>query len=170
MSRTRPLGYVFTPGPQTARHQIFLPDGTSRCLPRISGASATSASCLWIRRCVSAYNGNHVSGTLRYVQSNLPASPEYGPVLVVNHPNNAPTGTFPDLRASTSRPSRPTFSAPAPATTASPSRRPARCRCPSPTARSASACRARTNGGPIPATRQPDHRQRCRVLVRRPPD
>ena len=45
-----------------------------------------------------SYNGNHVTGNLRYAYDNLPLSPLNGPVLVVDHPNNAPTGSFPDLR------------------------------------------------------------------------
>jgi hypothetical protein len=45
-----------------------------------------------------SYNGNHVSGTLKYDLDNLPKSPLDGPITVVNHPNNAPATGWPDLR------------------------------------------------------------------------
>jgi hypothetical protein len=47
------------------------------------------------------YNGNHVMDTLKYALNNLPKSPLLGPVLVVDHPNNAPATGFPDLRGKT---------------------------------------------------------------------
>jgi hypothetical protein len=47
------------------------------------------------------YTGTRGIGQLRYEQSNLPLSPANGPVVVVNHPNNAPAAGFPDLRGRT---------------------------------------------------------------------
>jgi hypothetical protein len=92
------LGYVFVPGPQSSRHTIFLPDENLQ-MPRTDQWSISYERQIpWDSALRINYNGNHVSGTLRYVQDNLPVSPEYGPVLVVDHPNNAPTGTYPDLR------------------------------------------------------------------------
>ncbi len=47
------------------------------------------------------YTGTRGIGLLRYTQDNLPRSPLNGPVLVVDHPNNAPAAGFPDLRGRT---------------------------------------------------------------------
>lgn len=92
------LGYTFVPGPQAARHAIFLPDENLE-MPKTDQWSISYERQMPLDSTIRfSYNGNHVSGTLRYVQGNLPVSPENGPVLVVDHPNNAPTGTFPDLR------------------------------------------------------------------------
>jgi hypothetical protein len=92
------LGYVFVPGPQSARHTIFLPDENLEMPKTDQWSISYERQMPWDSALRISYNGNHVSGTLRYVQDNLPVSPEYGPVLVVDHPNNAPTGTYPDLR------------------------------------------------------------------------
>ena len=47
------------------------------------------------------YNGNHIPNNLKYALGNLPLSPLNGPVVVANHPNNAPAAGFPDLRGKT---------------------------------------------------------------------
>jgi hypothetical protein len=47
------------------------------------------------------YQGNHNDKRLKYSLDNLPISPVNGPVLVVDHPNNAPAAGFPDLRGRT---------------------------------------------------------------------
>ena len=92
------LGYTFVPGPQTARHQEFWIDPDLEMPMTDQWSVSYERQLPWDSSLRISYNGNHVSGTLRYVQGNLPLSPEYGSVLVVDHPNNAPTGTFPDLR------------------------------------------------------------------------
>jgi len=48
-----------------------------------------------------SYNGNHTMGTLRYAYQNAPQSPLAGPIVVANHPNNAPAAGWPDLRGKT---------------------------------------------------------------------
>ncbi|HSN69607.1 MAG TPA: hypothetical protein VLV48_10195, partial [Thermoanaerobaculia bacterium] len=48
-----------------------------------------------------SYTNKHGEGLLRYVPTNLPRSPLDGPVLVVDHPNNAPAAGAPDLRGRT---------------------------------------------------------------------
>jgi outer membrane receptor protein involved in Fe transport len=95
------LGFVFTPGPQTARHTLTLADDTLE-MPR------TRQWNLTVERQVAfdstlrvSYTGTKGEGLLRYQQDNLPASPLLGPVLVVDHPNNAPVAGFPDLRGRT---------------------------------------------------------------------
>ncbi len=52
------------------------------------------------------YNGNHIPNNLKYALGNLPLSPLNGPVVVANHPNNAPAAGFPDLRGKTHRSGR----------------------------------------------------------------
>jgi len=92
------LGYTFVPGPQAARHQEFWIDPDLEMPTTDQWSISYERELPFDSTLRISYNGNHVSGTLRYVQDNLPVSPEFGPVLVVDHPNNAPTGTFPDLR------------------------------------------------------------------------
>ncbi|MGH9456416.1 MAG: carboxypeptidase regulatory-like domain-containing protein [Thermoanaerobaculia bacterium] len=48
-----------------------------------------------------SYTNKHGNNLLRYVPTNLPLSPLDGPVLVVDHPNNAPREGHPDLRGQT---------------------------------------------------------------------
>lgn len=92
------LGYVFVPGPQSARHQEFWIDGNLE-MPHTNQWSVSYERQLPLNSALRVtYSGNHVMGTLRYDLGNLPLSPANGPVLVVDHPNNAPTGSFPDLR------------------------------------------------------------------------
>jgi hypothetical protein len=92
------LGFVFTPGPQTARVSLTLPDedlempasrkwnvSVERVLPFDSSLRIT-------------YTHNYNGKRLKYTYDNLPLSPLDGPVTVVDHPYNAPTGTYPDLR------------------------------------------------------------------------
>lgn len=92
------LGFVFVPGPQTARHTITNVD------PNLEMPYTHQWSLSYERRLPLdsslriSYNGNHVIGTLKYALDNLPQSPLAGPVLVVDHPNNAPAAGFPDLR------------------------------------------------------------------------
>ena len=92
------MGYVFVPGPQTARHQEFWIDGTLG-MPHTNQWSLSYERQLPLDSALRiTYNGNHVMGTIRYNQGNLPLSPANGQVLVVDHPNNAPASGFPDLR------------------------------------------------------------------------
>ena len=95
------LGFVFVPGPQTGRVTLTIPD------PNLEMPSTTKWN-LSVDRVMPfnstltiSYQGNHNDKRLRYAQGNLPASPLNGPVLVVDHPNNAPAAGFPDLRGKT---------------------------------------------------------------------
>jgi outer membrane receptor protein involved in Fe transport len=91
-------GFVFVPGPQTARHSLTIVDpdlempytqqwnlSLERKIPFNSSLRVT-------------YSGNRGIGLLRYVQDNLPVSPLAGGIVVANHPNNAPAAGAPDLR------------------------------------------------------------------------
>ena len=91
-------GFVFVPGPQTARHSETLVD------PEL-GMPYTEQWSLTVERQMPfnsalrmSYVGNRGIGLLRLVQSNLPVSPLAGGIVVVDHPNNAPAAGFPDLR------------------------------------------------------------------------
>ncbi len=92
------LGFVFTPGPQTTRHSITIANSDLQ-MPYTHQWSASYERRLPFDSTLRVnYNGNHVVGTLKYALDNLPRSPLVGPVLVVDHPNNAPGTGFPDLR------------------------------------------------------------------------
>ncbi len=95
------LGFVFVPGPQVGRVSLVLPD------PHLE-MPATKKWNISVDRIMPfnstlkiSYEANHNDKRLRYAQNNLPLSPVYGPVTVVDHPNNAPAAGFPDLRGKT---------------------------------------------------------------------
>jgi hypothetical protein len=95
------LGFVFVPGPQSARHSIYLPNENLEMPYTHQWSVSYERQLPWTSTIRISYNGNHVIGTLRYDLGNLPLSPVNGPVLVANHPNNAPAAGFPDLRGKT---------------------------------------------------------------------
>ncbi len=92
------LGFVFVPGPQTARVALTLPD------PHLEMPSTTKWSLSfergmpWKSTLKVAYEGNHSDKRLKYALGNLPVSPLAGGIVVVDHPNNAPAAGAPDLR------------------------------------------------------------------------
>jgi hypothetical protein len=95
------LGFVFTPGPQTSRHTITVAANDLE-MPYTHQWSLSYERKLPFDSSLRVnYNGNHVIGTLKYALGNLPQSPLDGPVLVVDHPNNAPGTGLPDLRGRT---------------------------------------------------------------------
>ena len=92
------LGFVFVPGPQTVRHSITIASPDLE-VPETRQWSLTYERKLPLDSSVRInYNGNHVPNNLKFALGNLPQSPLNGPVTVVDHPNNAPTAGFPDLR------------------------------------------------------------------------
>ena len=148
------MGYIFTPGPQTARHQLFLPDPNLEMPYTDQWSASYERQIPWDSAIRISYNGNHVNGTLKYNLDNLPKSPLDGPVTVVDHPNNAPAAGWPDLRgkvinaiaqdalcAGNGIPPQHQRARPR-----------ARCPCRSPITRSAPACLGRTSGGRIRVT------------------
>jgi hypothetical protein len=91
-------GYVFTPGPQTARHQEYLVDPGLK-MPYTRQWNVTFERKLPFDSTMRlSYTGNHGVGLLQYEFTNLPVTPDQGGIVVVNHPNNAPAPGFPDLR------------------------------------------------------------------------
>ena len=95
------LGFVFVPGPQTARHSITIASPDME-MPETRQWSLTYERRLGFDSSVRVnYNGNHIPNNLKYALGNLPLSPLNGPAVVANHPNNAPAAGFPDLRGKT---------------------------------------------------------------------
>ena len=92
------LGFVFTPGPQTAKVSVTLPDPNLEMPSTTKWNISVDRVMPWNSSLKITYQGNHNDKRLKYALGNLPLSPLDGPVTVVDHPFNAPTGTFPDLR------------------------------------------------------------------------
>ena len=91
-------GFVFTPGPQTARHTLTIADPLLE-MPRTRQWNVSVERQLPFRSSLRvSYTGSKGVGFLRYLQDNLPVSPLDGGIRVVDHPNNAPAAGFPDLR------------------------------------------------------------------------
>jgi outer membrane receptor protein involved in Fe transport len=91
-------GFVFVPGPQTARHMLTIVDPGLE-MPYTHQWSLTFERKMpWSSTLRLSYTGNHGVGFLQYEFENLPVSPLAGGIVVVDHPNNAPAAGFPDLR------------------------------------------------------------------------
>ena len=95
------LGFVFVPGPQTTRVTLVLPDADLEMPATTKWNISVDRVMPFNSTLTISYQGNHNDKRLRYAQGNLPRSPLYGPVTVVDHPNNAPAAGFPDLRGTT---------------------------------------------------------------------
>lgn len=92
-------GFVFTPGPQTARHSEAIIDPGLE-MPYTQQWNLTFERQLpWKSAIRVSYTGNRGIGLLRFALDNLPSTDPNG-VLVANHPNNAPTVLY----AAASRP------------------------------------------------------------------
>ena len=92
------LGFVFTPGPQTARTTVTLPDENLEMPSTKKWNVSMERGMPWNSTIKIAYQGNHNDKRLKYSLGNLPVSPLDGPITVVDHPFNAPAAGFPDLR------------------------------------------------------------------------
>ncbi|HET7698488.1 MAG TPA: TonB-dependent receptor [Vicinamibacterales bacterium] len=92
------LGFVFVPGPQTGRVSLTLPDPDLEMPSTTKWNIGFDRAMPWNSTLRVQYQGNHNDKRLRYAQGNLPRSPLDGPITVVDHPNNAPTGSLPDVR------------------------------------------------------------------------
>ena len=92
------LGFVFTPGPQTTRTSVTLPDENLEMPSTKKWNVSMERGLPWNSTLKIAYQGNHNDKRLKYGLGNLPQSPLDGPVTVPNHPFNAPAAGFPDLR------------------------------------------------------------------------
>ncbi|MGH9194852.1 MAG: TonB-dependent receptor domain-containing protein, partial [Acidimicrobiia bacterium] len=91
-------GFVFVPGPQTARHSLVVPDPNLE-MPYTHQWNLTLERKILFNSSVRlSYSGTRGIGFLKYTQDNLPVSPLDGGIVVVDHPNNAPAPGSPDLR------------------------------------------------------------------------
>jgi outer membrane receptor protein involved in Fe transport len=95
------LGFVFVPGPQTGRVTLTIPNPDLEMPSTTKWNISVDRVMPFSSTLTISYQGNHNDKRLRYAQGNLPLSPLNGPVLVVDHPNNAPLAGFPDLRGKT---------------------------------------------------------------------
>ena len=95
------LGFEFVPGPQTARHAITIADGELE-MPRTQQWNLSVERRIPFNSTVRvSYTGSRGDRLLKYALANLPVSPIVRPVVVADHPNNAPAAGFPDLRGRT---------------------------------------------------------------------
>ena len=95
------LGFVFVPGPQTARYSATIAASDLE-MPRTTQWNLTVERRIPFNSTVRvSYTGLRGDKLIRYALGNLPVSPLAGPVTVVDHPNNAPAVGFPDLRGRT---------------------------------------------------------------------
>ena len=92
------LGFVFVPGPQTARISLTIPDPNLEMPTTTKWSLSFERGMPWRSTLKIAYEGNHNDKRLKYALGNLPVSPLAGGIVVVDHPNNAPAAGFPDLR------------------------------------------------------------------------
>jgi hypothetical protein len=91
-------GFVFAPGPQTARHTLTIADPSLE-MPRTKQWNVTVERHMPFNSSLRvSYTGTKGAGLLRFLQDNLPVSPLAGGIRVADHPNNAPAAGFPDLR------------------------------------------------------------------------
>jgi Carboxypeptidase regulatory-like domain/TonB dependent receptor len=95
------LGFVFTPGPQTARHVETLPSPDLEMPSTQQWNVSTERQLPWRSTVRLTYSGARGDGLLRYVPDNLAVTPAQGGITVVDDPNNAPAPGAPDLRGVT---------------------------------------------------------------------
>jgi len=91
-------GFVFVPGPQTARHSIAVVDPGLEMPSTYQWNLTFERKAPWNSSVRMSYSGTRGVGFLRLNPVNLPVSPLDGGIVVVDHPNNAPAPGFPDLR------------------------------------------------------------------------
>ena len=92
------LGFVFTPGPQSARHSETLPSSDLEMPETHQWNLSLERQMPWRSTLRLTYSGARGTGLLRYIPDNLAVTPADGGIVVVNHPNNAPAAGAPDLR------------------------------------------------------------------------
>jgi hypothetical protein len=95
-------GFVFTPGVEpTTRVNLTVIDPNLK-MPETRQWNLTyERQVLKTGRVRVSYTGNEGRNLLFYSLDNLPRSPLDGPIVVPNHPFNAPAAGFPDLRGQT---------------------------------------------------------------------
>jgi outer membrane receptor protein involved in Fe transport len=83
-------GFVFTPGPQTARHAEAIINPALEMPYTQQWSLSIEREMPFSSKLRVSYTGNRGIGLLRFALDNLPVHDPAG-VLVANHPNNAPT-------------------------------------------------------------------------------
>ena len=83
-------GFVFVPGPQTARHAEAVIDPSLEMPYTQQWSLSFEREMPFASKIRATYTGNRGIGLLRFALNNLPINDPAG-VLVANHPNNAPT-------------------------------------------------------------------------------
>ena len=92
------LGFVFTPGPQTARHSITIADSELEMPYKREWSVSLERVAPWNSAVRLTYTGNVGVGFIRYRLDNLPVPPyEGGPYVVAADALCAGTGTSPAL-------------------------------------------------------------------------
>jgi hypothetical protein len=82
-------GFVFVPGPQTARHTITIVDPNLE-VPYTQQWNLTfERKFPWATALKASYSGNRGIGLLKFGLDNLPSHDPINGVFVLNHPNNA---------------------------------------------------------------------------------
>ena len=81
-------GFVFVPGPQTARHTVTLIDPGLEMPYTQQWNLSFERQMPFSSSIRMSYTGNRGIGLLRYAQDNLPVHDPVNGVLVPNHPNN----------------------------------------------------------------------------------
>ena len=89
-------GFVFVPGPQTSRHTETLVDPGLQMPYTEQWSLSFERELPFASKITVSYNGTRGIGLIRYASANLPDNNPAG-VLVVNHPNNAPSVLYSNL-------------------------------------------------------------------------
>ncbi len=89
-------GFVFVPGPQTARHTETLVEPGLQMPYTEQWNLSFERELPFTSKIRVSYTGTHGVGLIRYASGNLPDNNPAG-VLVVNHPNNAPSVLYSNL-------------------------------------------------------------------------
>jgi outer membrane receptor protein involved in Fe transport len=92
------LGFVFTPGPQAARHTETQPSADLEMPVTHQWNTSVERQLPWRSTLRMTYSGARGMGLLRYVPENLALTPAAGGITVVDAPNNAPAAGSPDVR------------------------------------------------------------------------
>jgi hypothetical protein len=91
-------GYVFVPGTPTTRVSIVIPDEDLQMPMTHQWNLSMERRIVWDSSVRLSYTGTRGVDLIKYSLGNTPQSPLDGPITVVNHPFNAPTGQLPDVR------------------------------------------------------------------------
>ncbi|HEY3350353.1 MAG TPA: TonB-dependent receptor [Thermoanaerobaculia bacterium] len=91
-------GFVFTPGPQTARVSLTEVDPNLKMPEAAQWNVSFERKIPWDTTLRLSYVGSHGSNLLKFTPTNLAVTPAQGGIVVVTHPFNAPRPGFPDLQ------------------------------------------------------------------------